>query len=81
MSARLAPVVSLDAARARRGADGPPTAPPATLTVRSGCVVVDLGDGTGLELSPDHARAWAERLLAKADVADREAARRERGGQ
>lgn len=70
MSARLAAVVSLDAARARRRAGGPPTAPPATLSLCGGCVVLDLGDGTGLELSPDHARAWAERLAAMADVAE-----------
>jgi hypothetical protein len=66
-------VVNLEAFRARRCA----TVPPATLTAAPGRVLLDLGDGTGLELSPERARAWAARLAAMADVA---AALAEEGG-
>lgn len=33
-------------------------------------MLLELGDGTVLELSPGHARAWAERLAAMADGAE-----------
>jgi hypothetical protein len=57
-------IVSLDV-RALRRAGAPPAASPATVAVRGGCcIILNFGDGTRLELAPDHARAWAERLLA-----------------
>lgn len=70
MKQRAAPVVSLAAARARRREASPPTPPPAHLTVRSGVVVLVLGGYGELELSPEHARVWAEKLAAMAARAE-----------
>lgn len=74
-------VVSLATYRARGRGEKPKTRPPAapaTLAVKDGQVLLDFGDGTGLELSSAHARTWAERLAAMADVA--EALAKEGGG-
>jgi hypothetical protein len=70
VSARFAPVVSLDAARARRRAGDAPAAPPATLQATPGRVLLAFADGSEVDLSPEHARTWAERLLAMADAAE-----------
>jgi len=42
----------------------------ASLHARPNTVVLTLADGTEFDLSPDHARTWAERLAAMADVAE-----------
>lgn len=78
--------VSLNAYRQRRLAErsaaARPSAPepvkPAYLGAEAGKVIVSFTNDSGLELSPEHARIWAERLAAMADVA--EALAKEGGG-
>lgn len=72
-----APVIDLDAARARRASAATrsqttqaSSATPATISAGPGRVVLALGDGAELDLSPQHARVWAERLSDMADVAE-----------
>lgn len=69
MTARLAPVLSMAAARARRREASPPPAP-AHLSVRGGLVVLELSSRDELNLSPEHARTWAARLLVMAELAE-----------
>jgi hypothetical protein len=76
----MAKVVSLDGYRLRRQVDealqlaakplAPPPVKPTYLAAEPGKVLLAFSDGAQLDLSPDHARTWAERLAAMADVAE-----------
>lgn len=78
--------ISLAAFRQRRLAENsaaaqpsvPAPVKPAYLGAEAGKVIVTFTNDAGLELSPQHARIWAERLAAMADVA--EALAKEGGG-
>lgn len=66
----LADVVQLAAFRARRATPAPKPVAPAHLQAQPGRVLLQLSDKSELDLSPAHARIWAERLAAMADVAE-----------
>lgn len=75
----MAEVVNLAAARqrklARESAAARPEpalrqAYPAYIAAEADRVILRLTNGDELDLSPDHARVWAERLVAMADTAE-----------
>lgn len=78
----MADPISLDRYRERRAAAARPAASapvkPTYLAAEAGKVLLAFSDGAQLDLSPQHARIWAERLAAMADVA--EALAKEGGG-
>jgi hypothetical protein len=64
-----ADVVELAAFRARKRPEPKPVAP-AHLSAEPGLVLLEFSNREQLELSPAHARVWAERLAAMADTAE-----------
>ncbi len=68
-------VIELAAHRAKRRSPPAPKVAPAHLFAEAGTVVLEFAGQFDarterLQLSPAHARAWAERLLAMADTAE-----------
>ncbi len=70
----MANVVCLEDFRTRRmaaaQAAGALPVQPVYLAAEPGKVVLAFSDGAQLDLSPEHARIWAERLAAMADTAE-----------
>lgn len=64
-----ADVVQLDAFRARRAKPTPKPVAPAHLYAERGLVVLAFSNQQEVILSAEHARVWAERIAAMADVA------------
>lgn len=66
--------ISLDAYRKRRAgweapAPTPPAVKPTYIAAEAGKVLLRFSDGAELELSPDHAETWSERLAQMARTA------------
>lgn len=66
----IAPILDLEAARARRVAAAKAPVQPCHLSAAPDRVLLLFTNGEQLDLSPAHARIWAERLAAMADVAE-----------
>jgi hypothetical protein len=67
---RLRRRVAADLARRSPAAQPPAGVKPTYLAAEPGRVLLRFSDGAELELAPEHARTWAERLAAMADVAE-----------